>query len=99
MPQRPLVYSSTADNPAIGPQDKMMSYQVLNQLSERSLAMHLFRSYQNVMSIQESMWEELKDWVRNRKDVLKELGWENDNDLEETSIRRKYETLLERFQG
>jgi hypothetical protein len=77
----------------------MVSYQVLNQLSERSLAMHLFRSYQNVMSIQESMWEELKDWVRNRKDLLKELGWENDSDLEETNIRRKYQTLLERFRG
>jgi len=45
------------------------------------------------------MWEELKDWVRNKNDVLKELGWENDSDLEEPNIRRKFETLLERYQG
>jgi len=51
------------------------------------------------MSTQESMWEEMKDWVRNKRDVLKELGWENDSDLEEPSIRRKFETLLKRYQG
>jgi hypothetical protein len=45
------------------------------------------------------MWEELKDWVRNKRDVLKELGWENDSDLEEPSIRRKFDTLLKRYQG
>jgi hypothetical protein len=45
------------------------------------------------------MWEELKDWVRNKRDVLKELGWENDSDLEEPSIRRKFDTLLNRYQG
>lgn len=51
------------------------------------------------MSTQESMWEELKDWVRNKKDLLKSLGWENDGDSEEPSIRRKFEALLERYQG
>jgi hypothetical protein len=45
------------------------------------------------------MWEELKDWVRNKSGFLKELGWDNDDDLEEPSIRRKFETLLERYQG
>jgi hypothetical protein len=72
---------------------------MMNQLSERSLVMHLFRTFQNVMSTQESMWEELKDWVRNKSDVLKELGWENDDDLEEPSIRRKFEALLAGYQG
>jgi hypothetical protein len=98
-PKRPLVYSSTTENPSIGPEVKIVPEDFLNGLSERSLAMHLFRSFQNVMSTQESMWEELKDWVRNKKDALKELGWENDGDLEEPSIRRKFETLLERYQG
>ena len=68
-------------------------------MSERSLAMHLYRSFQNVMSTQESMWEELKDWVRNKSDVLEELGWESDGDSEELNVRRKFEKLLERYQG
>jgi len=93
------VYSSTTENPSIGPDAKTVPENLLNGLSERSLAMHLFRSFQNVMSTQESMWEELKDWVRNKSGFLKELGWDNDDDLEEPSIRRKFETLLERYQG
>jgi hypothetical protein len=97
--KRPLVYSSTRENPAIGPEDRIVPEHLLNELSERSLAMHLFRSFQNVMSSQESMWEELKDWVRNKRDVLKELAWEDDGDLEEPNIRRKFEKLLERYQG
>jgi len=97
--KRPLVYSSTTENPAIGSQHKIISYELLNQLSERSLAMHLFRSFQNVMSVQESMWEELKDWLRNKMDVLEKFGWENDGDTEEPDIRQKFETLLERYQG
>lgn len=98
-PKRLLVYSSTTENPSIGPEDKIVPEHLLNQLSERSLAMHLFRSFQNVMSTQESMWEELKDWVRNKTSTLKELGWEDDEDLEEHSIRRKFEKLLEKYQG
>jgi len=98
-PKRPLVYSSTTENPSIGPEGKTVPENLLNGLSERSLAMHLFRSFQNVMSTQESMWEELKDWARNKADVLRELGWDNDDNLEEPSIRRNFEALLEKYQG
>lgn len=45
------------------------------------------------------MWEELKDWVRNKKGTLKELGWESDGDLEEPNIRHRFEALLEKYQG
>lgn len=43
------------------------------------------------------MWEELKDWVRNKGDRLKDLGWDDDDTLE-PNTRRKYEALLERYQ-
>lgn len=44
------------------------------------------------------MWEELKDWVRNKGDRLKDLGWDDDDDTLEPNTRRKYEALLERYQ-
>lgn len=44
------------------------------------------------------MWEELKDWVRNKHDALKQLSWEDDGDLEEANVRRKFEKLLDRYQ-
>lgn len=52
------------------------------------------------MAVQESMWEELKDWVRNKKDALKELGWDEDEDedMTELSVRLRFEKLLERYQ-
>lgn len=69
----------------------------LKSLSERSLAMHLYRSYQTVLACQEAMWEELKDRLRNRKDELLPYGWEDDEDLEELQNRKKFERLVERY--
>jgi hypothetical protein len=69
----------------------------LESLSERSLAMHLYRSYQTVLACQEAMWEELKDRIRNRKDELVPFGWDDDEDLEELQNRNKFERLVERY--
>jgi hypothetical protein len=67
--------------------------------SQRSLAMHLYRGYQNVLACQEAMWEELNDRVRNRKEQLVEYGWEDDEDLEDLQGRKKFEKLIERYKG
>ncbi|KAJ7446496.1 hypothetical protein B0H11DRAFT_2084990 [Mycena galericulata] len=69
----------------------------LSLLNERSLAMHLYRSYQLVLACQEEMWEELKDRIRNRKPELKPFGWDDDEELEELQSRKKFELLVERY--
>ncbi|RDB29007.1 Demethylmenaquinone methyltransferase [Hypsizygus marmoreus] len=69
----------------------------LQSLSERSLAMHLYRSYQSVLACQEAMWEELKDRIRNRKEELIPFGWDDDEELEELQSRKKFERLVERY--
>ncbi|KAF8078906.1 hypothetical protein FPV67DRAFT_1466813 [Lyophyllum atratum] len=71
----------------------------LELLSERSLAMHLYRSYQSVLACQEAMWEELKDRIRNRKDELLPFGWDDDEELEELQSRKKFERLVERYRS
>ncbi|KAG2022934.1 hypothetical protein CC2G_000646 [Coprinopsis cinerea AmutBmut pab1-1] len=71
----------------------------LSVLSERSLAMHLYRSYQTVLACQEAMWEELKDRIRNRKEGLRVFGWEDDEELEELQSRKRFEKLIERFKS
>lgn len=98
-PRRSVVNSSTAESTSIGPVKELVPKMRINEMSERSLAMHLYRSFQSVMSIQESMWEELKDWVRNKSDALRQLGWESDGDLEELNVRRKFEKLLDTYRG
>jgi hypothetical protein len=69
----------------------------LSLLNERSLAMHLYRSYQLVLACQEEMWEELKDRIRNRKAELKPFGWDDDEELEELQSRKKFELLVDRY--
>jgi hypothetical protein len=69
----------------------------LKLLSERSLAMNLYRAYQQVVSCQEAMWEELKDRLRNRRDQLKMYGWDDDEELEELQSRSKFERIIERY--
>ncbi|KAL0569499.1 hypothetical protein V5O48_012467 [Marasmius crinis-equi] len=69
----------------------------LDSMNERSLAMHLYRSYNLVLACQEAIWEELKDRLRNRKDELKPFGWEDDEELEELQGRKKFERLIERY--
>lgn len=69
----------------------------LSNLSERSLAMHLYYSFQSVLACEEAMWEELKDRILNKKENLKALGWDDDEELEELQSRKKFERLLERY--
>lgn len=69
----------------------------LQTLSERALAMNMYRSYQVVLACQEEMWEELKDRVWNRKEELKPFGWDDDEELEELQGRTKFELLCERY--
>ncbi|KAH9486492.1 Demethylmenaquinone methyltransferase [Psilocybe cubensis] len=69
----------------------------LDSLSERSLAMHLYRTNQAVLACQEAMWEELKDRIRNRKEELIPFGWDDDVELEELQSRKKFERLIERY--
>ncbi|GLB35880.1 putative O-methyltransferase [Lyophyllum shimeji] len=71
----------------------------LELLSERSLAMHLYRSYQSVLACEEAMWEELKDRIRNRRDELLPFGWDDDEELEELQNRKKFERLVERYRS
>ncbi|KAG6901217.1 hypothetical protein C0995_015205 [Termitomyces sp. Mi166 len=71
----------------------------LEALSERSLAMHLYRSYQSVLACQEAMWEELKDRIINRKEELTPYGWDDDEELEELKNRKKFERLVERYKS
>ena len=71
----------------------------LSSVTERSLAMHLYRSYQSVLGCEEAMWEELKDRVRNRKDELLPFGWDDDEDLEELESRKKFERLVDRYRS
>lgn len=69
-------------------------------LSERSLAMQLYSSYQSVLACQEAMWEELKDRIRNRREELGHFGWDDDEELEEfPESRKKFEKLIERYKS
>ncbi|KAF9535677.1 S-adenosyl-L-methionine-dependent methyltransferase [Crepidotus variabilis] len=71
--------------------------QQVETLSERSLAMQLYRSYQAVLACEEAMWEELKDRIRNRRDELIPFRWDDDEELEELQSRNKFEKLIERY--
>lgn len=75
----------------------LFSLDQLRDMSERSLAMHLYRSYQTVLACQEAMWEELKDRIRNRREDLAPYGWEDDDELGELKNRKRFEKLIERF--
>ena len=69
----------------------------VGKLNESTLAMQLYWSYQSVLGCQESMWEELGDRMRNRPNELRELGWENDPELNGMDDRARFEVLVERY--
>lgn len=75
----------------------LVSPERLKSLKERSLAMHLYRTYNIVLGCQEALWEELKDRIRNRKCELEPFGWEDEDEFEEVQNRKKFERLLERY--
>ena len=84
-------YDAGAPPQVLFPLDRLAS------LSERSLAMHLYRSYQSVLACEEALWEELKDRILNRRDELLPFGWDDDEDLEELESRKKFERLVDRY--
>ena len=67
-------------------------------MSDRSLAMHLYKSYQLVIACREAMWEELRDRIRNRREELVEFGWDDDEELQELNNRQRFEKLIERYE-
>jgi len=81
------------------PPGSLFPMEQLLKLSQRSLAMHLYRNYQTVLACQEAMWEELKDRIRNKKDELVPFGWDDDEELEELQSRKKFERLIERYRS
>ncbi|KAF8167609.1 S-adenosyl-L-methionine-dependent methyltransferase [Crassisporium funariophilum] len=89
------VSTSESDLDALPP--SLFPREQLANLTDRSLAMHLYRSYQYVLACQEAMWEELKDRIRNRKHELLPFGWDDDEELEELQSRKKFERLVERY--
>ena len=92
-------YSSPSDDTSLGHASSMALVPMASLLetSNFSLAMHLHRMYNLVLSCQESMWEVLNDKIRNREDDLKRLGWLDDS-LEGEHSRERFESLLVKYQ-
>jgi hypothetical protein len=94
-----IIDKSATEYDAGTPPQELFPLDRLASLSERSLAMHLYRSYQSVLACEEAMWEELKDRILNRKDELLQFGWEDDEDLKELESRKKFERLVDRYRS
>lgn len=103
LPPRPfkrfVLDSSVTENETEALPISLLPVEQLERLDERSLAMHLYRSFQSILANQESMWEELVHWIRERKEALSEFGWEDDDELEELASRKKFERLIDRFKS
>lgn len=94
-----MLDSSVTENETEALPISLLPVEQLERLDERSLAMHLYRSFQSILANQESMWEELVHWIRERKEALSEFGWEDDDELEELASRKKFERLIDRFKS
>ncbi|KAF4622885.1 hypothetical protein D9613_002243 [Agrocybe pediades] len=97
--RRYMLDNSVGDIEEGNPRNSPFPLDKLNELTERSIAMHLYRSYQVVLACQEAMWEELKDRIRNRKHELQPFGWDDDEELEELQSRKKFELLMDRYKA
>jgi hypothetical protein len=97
--ERFILDKSATEYDAGTPPQVLFPLDRLASLSDRSLAMHLYRSYQSVLACEEAMWEELKDRILNRKDELLQFGWDDDEDLEELESRKKFERLVDRYRS
>lgn len=97
--KRFMLDSSLTESESALPPGSLFPMGRLASLSERSLAMHLYRSFQVVLASQEAMWEELKDRIRRRKHELLPFGWDDDEELEELQSRKKFEKLIERYRS
>jgi len=94
-----ILDKSATESDDNAPPQSLIPVERLASLSERSLAMHLYRSYQSVLACEEAMWEELKDRIRNRKNELLPFGWDDDEELEELESRKKFERLVNRYRS
>jgi len=94
-----IVDSSTAESTSVGagPSHSLIPLDEIDKLSERSLAMQLYWSYQTALACQEAMYEELMDRTRNRTGELAAFGWDTDQDLSELESRAKFEILIDRY--
>lgn len=91
------MFDNSGDRDVASPPRHLFPSEKLHGLSNRYLAMQLYRCTQQVLGCQEAMWEELKDRVRNRKEELSVYGWDDDDELEELQNRSKFEKLIDRF--
>ena len=68
-------------------------------INEETLMTHLHRMAMGVLACKESMWEVLKDRLRHEQyeQELRELGWEDEEGVEELQERKKFEKMLERY--
>lgn len=100
--KKPLytVDSSAAESTSMGvaASQSLIPLDEIDKLSERSLAMQLYWSYQSVLGCQEAMYEELLDRTRNRTGQLTECGWDTDLELSELESRTKFEILVDRYE-
>jgi hypothetical protein len=75
-------------------------YDAHPDLSTSAMAMHLFKSFQNVLACKEAMWEAFQHRIRTKPHQLMELGL---TDLEELSnpydARRKFLELFGRYES
>ncbi|KAF8807852.1 S-adenosyl-L-methionine-dependent methyltransferase [Phlegmacium glaucopus] len=94
-----ILDKSATESDDNAPPQSLIPVERLASLSERSLAMHLYRSYQSVLACEEAMWEELKDRIRNRRNELLRFGWDDDEELEEPKSRTKFERLVDRYRS
>jgi hypothetical protein len=92
-----ILDSSLSDSAIASIPPLLFPVEQLASLNERSLAMHLYRSYQMVLACQEAIWDELKDRLRNRREELQPFGWDDEEDFEEQQNRKKFEQLIMRY--
>jgi len=77
---------------------QLFAVERLESLSERSLAMHLYRSYKTVIECREALWQELCSRMNNRlkEEELKQYGWVSSGD--KTQDLESFEKLLTRYE-
>ncbi|THH12799.1 hypothetical protein EW146_g7352 [Bondarzewia mesenterica] len=75
----------------------------LENFSERTRAMSLYRAYIGVLACKEEMWTELKMLRTARLELLSDLGWEKttseDQTMEEQDARERFEELFALFES
>ncbi|KAA1467967.1 S-adenosyl-L-methionine-dependent methyltransferase [Dentipellis sp. KUC8613] len=76
----------------------LIPFNAIEQLSDRTRAMNLYRAFMGVLGCREAMWEELLYLQSSRRERLIELGWE-DKELEEHEARSRFEEMFKRYES